>query len=129
MISFRRHPHIDAALFEFVGEFTVDEYLDGMEAFLRSEVFRPGIDSLWDFRQVSVQSVTADNLRSVAQYNKSLVPMRGESWRVALVVSAEVAFGLSRMFAAYVESAPNEVEVFRSMAEAETWLLGGSEAT
>ena len=124
MISFRRHPHLDAVLFEFVGEFTVEEYFDGMEAFLRSDVFRPGIDSLWDFRQVSVRSVTPDALMSVAEYNKTLAPSRGKTWRVALVVSAEVAFGLSRMFTAYVDSAPNEVRVFRSMEEAETWLLG-----
>lgn len=125
MISFQHHPHIDAALFEFEGEFTLDEYLEGMEAFLHSEVFRPGIDSLWDFRKVSVQSVTTDVLRSIARYNRELAPERGESWRVALVVSVDVAYGLSRMFAVYVESAPNEVEVFRSMAEAEDWLKGG----
>lgn len=122
MITFRRHPDIDAVLFEFVGEFTLGEYFDGMEAFLGSDVFRPGINTLWDFRQVSVDSVTPGILRSVAQYNQTLAPNRGETWKVALVVSAEVAFGLSRMFSAYVDSAPNDVQVFRSMDDAEAWL-------
>ena len=61
----------------------------------------------------------------VARYNEEIAPRRGDSWRVALVVSEEVAFGLSRMFMAFVESAPNDVKVFREMEDAESWLAGG----
>lgn len=124
MITFRAHPHLDAVLFEFSGEFTVHEYLKGMKGFLASDLFRPGIDSLWDFREVSVRSVTAETLLAVAEYNATLSPERGATWRVALVVSADVAFGLSRMFMAFVASAPNDVRVFRSSEEAEGWLSG-----
>lgn len=125
MISFRSHPHLDAVLFEYSGEFSMAEYLDGMRSFLDSELFRPGIDTLWDFRSVTVESVTPDLLKSVAAYNERLAPERGSSWKVALVVGADVAFGLSRMFAVYVESAPNEVMVFKTMDEAEAWLASG----
>lgn len=125
MISFAPHPDLDVVLFEFIGEFTVEDYLQGMEQFLESEHFRPGVDSIWDFRQVSVRSVTAEVLMAVAEYNETLAQRRGDSWRVALVVSEEVAFGLSRMFMAYVESVPNDVNVFRAMEEAERWIAAG----
>ena len=59
MITFRRHPDLDVVLFEFEGSFTVEEYMEGVEAFMESDVFSPGIDSLWDFRAVSVSGVTA----------------------------------------------------------------------
>ena len=55
-------------------------------------------------------------------YSEKIAGKRGSTWRVAIVVSSDLAFGLGRMFEAYCGVAPNEVMVFRSMEEAEGWV-------
>ncbi len=126
MISFQRHPDIDAALFKFVGEFTMAEYSGAMKAFMDSDVFRPGMNTLWDLQELTVESVTTDVVKTVADYMEAFAPQHeGLTWKVALVVGADVVYGVSRMFTAYAESAPNQVMVFRSMDDAEAWLVSG----
>jgi hypothetical protein len=113
---------LDAVLFESKGEFSVDEYLEEMERFLASEIFRPGMASLWDFRETTVDSVSPEDLKEIARYNSSIASRRGDAWKVALVVGEPLAFGLSRMFGTFAHDAPNLVNVFRTMEEADKWL-------
>lgn len=124
VIVFRYRSDLDAVHFEISGDFTLTEYLEAMKAFLESERFRPGIPSIWDFRQVEEASITGEDLRAIAGYQEQIAANRGPTWRVALVVASDLSYGLSRMFEAYAKSAPNEVTVFRSMEEAEAWIGG-----
>ena len=122
MISCRYRQDIDAVLFEISGEFTLAEYLDAMNEFQQSAHFRPGIHSIWDFRKLTVASMPDEDLRAIAEYQKKIASTRGPSWKAALVVASDLSYGLSRMFEAYSDTAPNQVTVFRSMEEAVNWI-------
>ncbi len=122
MIAFRYRSDIDAVLFEVSGGFTLADYLRAMREFLQSEHFRPGMPSIWDFRQVDPAAVTSEDLRAIAAYQQEIAPTRGPTWKAALVVSSDVGYGMSRMFEAYAGAAPNEVMVFRGMEAAEAWV-------
>jgi len=47
---------------------------------------------------------------------------RGKNYRVALVVSREIDFGLARMFEAYSQEFPFEIRIFKNLQDAEQWL-------
>jgi hypothetical protein len=122
VIGFKHRSDIDAVLFEISGEFTIADYMEAMKRFQQSEFFRPGIPSIWDFRQVMPEGVTREDLRAIADYQEEIASERGPTWKVALVVSSDLGYGLSRMFEAYADAAPNEVMVFRNMEKAEAWI-------
>jgi hypothetical protein len=122
VIAFRYRFDIDAVLFEISGGFTLADYLLAMSEFLQSDYFRPGMPSIWDFRQVDPATITSEDLRAIAAYQQEIAPARGPTWKAALVVASDVGYGMSRMFDAYAGAAPNEVMVFRSLEAAEAWL-------
>ena len=122
MIRFTFRPDLDATVFEVTEQLSVPEYTETMEAFMASEDFRPGMPGIWDFRTIPGHEVTTADIQAVASYNETIAGKRGSTWRVAIVVSSDLAFGLGRMFQAYCNAAPNEVMIFRSMEEAEGWV-------
>jgi hypothetical protein len=122
MIHFHFPADIDAAVFEVAGEFSVADYLDAMDRFMRSEGFYPGINSIWDVRQAVTDAITGEDLQVIAEHIKKIASKRGPKWKVAIVVGSDLNYGLSRMFQAYTGSSPGEAQVFRSIEEAEAWI-------
>lgn len=114
---------MDLVLFEINGEFTLAAYLEAMNEFQQSEHFRPGIHAIWDFRKLTGASIRDEDLRTIAEYQKKIASTRGPSWKAALVVASDLSYGLSKVFEAYSDTAPNQVMVFRNMKEAEAWIL------
>jgi hypothetical protein len=79
--------------------------------------FEPTFCQLVDLREVVRIDISAQAIASVAS-----ATLFKPTTRRAFVVATDVAFGLSRMFAAYTERAGGSVAVFRTCFEAELWL-------
>ena len=73
---------------------------------------------LWDFRK-AVFNLSNDDLRKVATF-----ATRGEgpAGRLALLVSIDLSFGVSRIYETYRKSEKTRVKVFRKKQEAVQWL-------
>ena len=125
MFEVEYHKSADALLVTIAEDLSLDLYRRVMAAILSHPVFRPGINVIYDIRQVSGLTLTSHEIRHVADYAKTLAPRRGESWKAAIVVSGTLAFGLARMFEIMSNGAPFTVRVFRSMEDAITWLSSG----
>jgi len=81
---------------------------------------------VWDFREAEfdVSSLDIHDLgRFVARHQRALPPSR-----VAFVASADVNFGLARMFEAFRDDPRTEVRVFRDFDEAISWTRSRSPA-
>lgn len=74
---------------------------------------------LWDFRKSSFE-FTAEELEEIASHASTadLDPAR-----VAMLVSQDLSYGVSRIYEAYRKSALTDVKVFRDEAAALEWLL------
>lgn len=85
----------------------------------RGETGYSNLSRLWDFRKSSF-NFTADELEEIASHASSadLDPAR-----VAMLVSHDLSYGVSRIYEAYRKSAVTDVKVFRDEAEARKWLL------
>ncbi|MEP6668802.1 MAG: hypothetical protein ABJF10_06605 [Chthoniobacter sp.] len=80
--------------------------------------FRPEMDQLFDFRQVTNAAFSDEDVRMLATRNI----FRGNSKR-ALVVSSDEHFGLGRMFETYRElEGEHGITIFREMDDALAWL-------
>jgi len=87
----------------------------------------PGVrelDEVVDFRAVTDIDLPGAAIAELAEYSRKLDNPRGYA-RSAVIASAQLAFGLSRMFASLRASVPEnrrEFRVFEDMASAERWL-------
>ena len=84
---------------------------------LKDPDFDRGFDQLWDFREATHADVSTATLRELAKSRSY-----ADGVKRALVAPLDVAFGLARMFQSLHDEAPETIQVFRSLPEAETWL-------
>jgi hypothetical protein len=80
-------------------------------------VFDPTFDQLADLREVADFTISSPQVREDA-----LLAVFAPSARRAFVASSDLAFGLARMYGLHAESAQQNIQVFRELAEAERWL-------
>lgn len=100
------------------GVFTHAEFLDHMARLLADARFRPDFDQLVDCRAITLLDFSAEQLRDLA--GRSIFSSRS---RRAFVVSSDLQFGLSRMFATYRDiHGARETKIFREMGGALSWL-------
>lgn len=79
-------------------------------------------NALWDFRGcLAPDDFGYNEMEQIIHYIDTYI---GSKWnpRIAIIVEAEVQFGLSRMFQMLVEGFPTEVAIFYNQAEAEQWI-------
>jgi hypothetical protein len=87
-----------------------------------------GYDELVDMSGVeAIASPTPENVRKLADLSVSMDP-EGVPTKFAIVAPDDLAYGLGRMYGAVREldeRGSKEVRVFRTLQEAEEWLLPG----
>jgi hypothetical protein len=79
-----------------------------------------------DFSKASDFKLSTDGLRRLVEIAAN-TDARGGKTRLAIIVSAPVAYGLARMYTAYRSFVPNvskEVHVFRNYSKALEWIAG-----
>jgi hypothetical protein len=81
--------------------------------------FQPDFSQLFDLREVTTVSATLDELQEVAGFS-----VFSPGVRRAFVATNPVPYAFSRMYEAYREfnGGQEQIEVFRSIEEAEKWL-------
>lgn len=111
------------------GEVGASDIIEAIEALFRHPDYRPGMIGLADLRSYTWRAETSD-IKRIAQFMIANGDTIGRS-RTAIVVSDDYSYGMSRMYEAFADASPIEVDVFRDMDEAVAWLrgAGGREAT
>ena len=99
------------------GAVTNDEVDQHNERLRSDPLFEPTYRQLADMSGVTLNLVSADNVKETAR-DQYFAP----GTRRALVVSDDTTFGLCRMYATYAESLGQVVSVFRDRKDAEAWL-------
>lgn len=101
------------------GLVTYDEIMEHRRKLLADPAFRADYSQLTDLTEMTGTSVTSDEIQQLAR-GSPFVPAA----RRAAVAPADVAFGLTRMFASFRESnSPQEqFRVFRKLEDAMEWL-------
>ncbi|NNK86197.1 MAG: hypothetical protein HKO91_11670 [Desulfobacterales bacterium] len=84
--------------------------------------YRVGMGRVWDFRDADLSSLDSGTIIEMAQYSKRF-PRGINNVKVAFVAFQDLEFGLSRMFE-MSSTAKTPIQVFRTMGEAEKWMMG-----
>src|SRR5580658_5568800 len=101
------------------GELTHDEITALRLRYTGDPAFQADFSQLFDLREVTTVSATLEELQEVAGFS-----VFGAGAKRAFVATNPVPYAFSRMYEAYREfnGGQEEIEVFRSIEEAEKWL-------
>lgn len=109
-------------LLNAVGRRMVDDMLDmNRKIYANEEKIRAIKYQLCDLIRVEGGVLTAQDVELVAEQDKQAAKIN-PNIIVAVVSTMDIAYGLARMWQAYVDQASFETGVFRSMEEARKWL-------
>ena len=119
---------IDAArrlvLTHATGVLTDADLLAHKERLVHDPAFDPGMSQLSDIRNIERLDVTAAGVQAMVDHDNSNAPRR-HGHRMALVVPADEAFGMARMYQLMHHNEEENIGVFRTISEAEAWLARG----
>jgi len=102
---------------------TGEEILDANKAVYETrEKTLASVYQIHDYRKVKEIDLGPDDIRRLAERDKRAA-MINPNIVVAVVVSSELGFGMSRMWQAYTSEFPFVSRVFRSMDEAKAWVV------
>jgi hypothetical protein len=106
------------------GVFTMPDALAHQENLLKDSDFEPNFSQLWDLTHVTKADLTSEDLRTLSQRS-----IFARDSRRAILVNADVVFGLARMFEAFREYFGEEgIRVFRNLDDALEWVLAKNTA-
>jgi hypothetical protein len=120
-ISHRYDPELRTLFVELTGEVTANELVDAARKLSSDESVPPGHNELVDLSGIAQTDVTGATLRHVASLYAS-TDRRPEESRVAIYAPGDLYFGLSRMYGAFRDPSPVQIQIFRELAEARAWL-------
>ena len=111
------------------GDFDLTAYEKAYRRLIESGDFPPGASILWDARGCSLGNLNARTMSKLVDLFRSQSEKRGKG-KAAVVVGKELDFGLTRMFEmAYQDKISFQIRIFRSVEEADQWLVAGMDGS
>jgi len=119
-IDYRIDSTLGAVFTVATGVLTDQDLLQHKRRLLEDPRFHAGLAELSDVRNIDRLDVTPDGIRRFAQQDAAAAGLG--DYRLAIVASEPVVFGMARMYQAHTADALSNVMVFRTVSEARAWL-------
>jgi len=104
------------------GKIVFDKLMDELKKIYSKPDFNPEMNTLWDLRDADVSSFPSEQVQHIQSFVSQYWGKSGKS-QSALIVSEDVAYGLSRMYEIMSEGkTASKIMVFRDYEEALKWV-------
>ena len=107
-----------------IGRLTGAELLRAQRTLVDDERFDPSYNLLVDFTGVRENAISGDDIRAI-----STMTAFSPTSRLGYVVRDPVQYGLLRMFQVYATGRSGDMRIFSLRAEADRWVIDGSDPT
>ncbi len=104
-------------------EFNFEDIKSSFEASIRNPDFHKNMPVIWDLRNADASKLSEQNLQQIIDYIEKSTESRGAGYKVALVASRDLEYGVSRMYEAMGYDLPRKIQVFREFDKAERWVI------
>jgi hypothetical protein len=111
------------AYIKISGSVSSVEILSAFDTAVSADNYTMGMGRLWDFREVDLSSINSETIRKMSKYSLSFPPGINDV-KVAFVTARSLEYGLTRMFEMFSTDAKSKVRAFKTMDEAEEWMMG-----
>jgi hypothetical protein len=106
------------------GFFSIVDHKGCFDQLFASDFWKPGMNLLFDNRDMTFGQVNADKMRIIAEYYRGVSRLLGKC-RIALLMSSTLGYGLGRQFQTFAEDkGESEIGVFSHEKSAVDWLTG-----
>lgn len=109
------------ACIKLSGQLDKKSILDAFDSAVSDKRYKSGMGRLWDFRDADLSSLETSTVVEMTKYSTRFPPGINDV-KVAFVTSRDFEYGLSRMFE-MSSSSKTPIGVFRTMEEAELWMM------
>ncbi len=121
-ITFHFRPELNLVISVHKGDRTDDELLAAYKGMYESDLYNISMNRLADFRQALSSSRSSSALKQLAALANKKFAGTNAHPKVAVIAPNDLSFGISRMYAAYADTVPWDLMVFRSVDAALAWL-------
>ena len=104
----------------YKGAFTVQQFEKQLREIVSTAEFPPDVPTIWDLSETDVSQFDWNFIQQLLEIRERF-PARGDAL-IAIVAPSDLTFGVSRMYTARGETLPQQMQVFRTVTEAEAWL-------
>jgi len=105
------------------GEITFEEIKFSYEKVRTHQNFQEGMVTIWDLRKADAAKLDSQDVIRLARYFETQIKNRAE-YRVAVIVSRDLEYGLSRMYQVAVADLPAKIGIFINLEDAKRWVAG-----
>jgi hypothetical protein len=109
---------------EVTGVLTCKDIIDALSSRLTDSQYRPGMNVLWKSNKCEKISLSRKDIQNIADHVASNEALN-MGYKVAIVGSSDLEYGLGRMYQSLAELSIVEIKVFRSIDDAYQWILQG----
>jgi len=97
-----------------------DEFSDATKEMISSDEYPPDVKVLWDARSIKKLPFDMNVMMEFIEIRKKY-PERGKA-RLAIIVSGDFAFGISRMYEMLSSHLPQNIMIFKDYDQGKQWL-------
>lgn len=120
-ISYSIDKNLGVVFTTATGRLTEEELLEDKRRLTSDPNFSPEFVELSDIRAVSDLAITPEGIARMVMQDEDDAD-KLSAYKLAIVVSKEVAFGLARMYESMTQANVPNVRIFREINEARDWL-------
>ena len=120
-MTYRFAFHDNAVFVTLDGDVTMPDVRTATEALLRHPAWRPGLDVLWDFSQITSLAVTPEALRDLADFDSALMEQAGPG-RTALVMRSASDLDVGTLDTFLLRGGGRTHRAFSELGQAMAWL-------
>ena len=120
-MTYRFAFHDNAVFVTLDGDVTMPDVRTATEALLRHPAWRPGLDVLWDFSQITSLAVTPEALRDLADFDSALMEQAGPG-RTALVMRSTSDLAVGTLYTLLLRGGGRTHRAFSELGPAMAWL-------
>ena len=106
---------------KLTGLLTRDMILHAFDASVSHIHHISGMGRLWDFTEADLSLLNSNTIQAMAHYSLKF-PKGINDVKVAFAVTRDLEYGLTKIFEAFSAKAKTNIEIFRSLEEAQEWV-------
>ena len=105
------------------GEITFENIKSSYEAILSHPNFQEDMSVIWDIRDADASKFNSQDVIRLARYFETQLKSRAK-FKVAVIVSRDLEYGLSRMYQVAAADLPAKIGIFINLEDAKKWITG-----
>ena len=105
------------------GEISFEEIKSSYEASVTHPNFQKDMNVIWDVRDADASKFDNQDVIRIARYFETQLKDHAD-YKVAVIVSRDLEFGLSRTYQVAAADLPAKIEIFINLEDAKKWVTG-----